>query len=91
LANIRSAVKRNRQAQKRRLRNVQVRTGVKGAVKKVREAILQGNLAAAKLALHQAERAIDKASSKGVLHRRAASRKISRLAHALAAAAPAKA
>ena len=91
MANIRSAVKRNRQAQKRRLRNVQVRTGVKGAVKKVREAILQGNLAAAKLALHQAERAIDKASSKGVLHRRAASRKISRLAHALAAAAPAKA
>lgn len=91
MANTRSAEKRNRQAQKRRLRNVQVRTGVKGAVKKVREAILQGNLAAAKVALHQAERTIDKASSKGVLHRRAASRKISRLAHALAAAAPAKA
>jgi len=91
LANTRSAEKRNRQAQKRRLRNVQVRTGVKGAVKKVREAITQGNLTVAKQALHEAERAIDKASSKGVLHRRAASRKISRLAHALAATAPAKA
>jgi small subunit ribosomal protein S20 len=91
LANTRSAEKRNRQAQKRRLRNVQVRTGVKGAVKKVREAIAHGDLAAARQALHQAERAIDKASSKGVLHRRAASRKISRLAHALTAAAPVKA
>ncbi len=91
MANTRSAEKRNRQAQKRRLRNVKVRTGVKGAVKKVREAIGQGNLAAAKLALHEAERAIDKARSKGVLHGRAASRKISRLAHAVSAAAPAKA
>lgn len=94
MANTRSAEKRNRQALKRRLRNVQVRTGVKGAVKKVREALGQGNLAAAKLALHEAERAIAKASSKGVFHRRTASRKISRLAHALhalGAAATAKA
>lgn len=84
MANTRSAEKRNRQAQKRRARNVQVRTGVKSAVKKVREAIARGDGAAAKQALHTAERAIGKASSKGVVHRNAASRRISRLAKAVA-------
>ena len=43
MANTASAEKRNRQAQKRRARNVQVRTGVKSAVKKAREAITQGD------------------------------------------------
>jgi small subunit ribosomal protein S20 len=84
LANTASAEKRNRQAQKRRTRNVQVRTGVKGAVKKVREAIEKGDGSAAKAALHVAEKAIGKASSKGVVHKNAASRKIGRLAHAVA-------
>jgi len=84
LANTRSAEKRNRQAQKRRARNVQVRTGVKSAVKKVREAIAKGDGTAAKQALAVAERSIGKASSKGVVHRNAASRKISRLAKAVA-------
>jgi small subunit ribosomal protein S20 len=92
LANTASAEKRNRQAQKRRARNVQVRTGVKSAVKKVREALGKGDAAAAKAALHAAERTLDKASSKGVLHRNAASRRIARLAHAVAQAAkPARA
>jgi small subunit ribosomal protein S20 len=91
LANTASAEKRNRQAQKRRARNVQVRTGVKTAVKKVREAVAKGDPAAAKQALAAAEKAIGKASSKGVVHKNAASRKISRLAHAVhKAAAPAK-
>jgi small subunit ribosomal protein S20 len=75
---------RNRQAQKRRARSVQVGTGVKSAVSKVREALEQGDGAAAKAALHAAERTIDRASSKGVLHRNAASRKIGRLATAVA-------
>ena len=43
MANTASAEKRNRQAQKRRARNVAVRTGVKGAVKKVREALDKGD------------------------------------------------
>jgi small subunit ribosomal protein S20 len=90
LANTASAEKRNRQAQKRRARNVQVRTSVKSAVKKVREAIAKGDASAAQ-ALKAAEKAIGKASSKGVVHKNAASRKISRLAHAVAkTAAPAK-
>ena len=91
MANTASATKRNRQAQKRRARNVQVRTGVKSAVKKVREAIEKGDGAAAKAALKAAERSIGKASSKGVVHKNAASRKIGRLAHAVAKAAAPKA
>jgi small subunit ribosomal protein S20 len=91
LANTVSAEKRNRQAQKRRARNVQVRTGVKSAVKKVREAVQKGDADGAKQALHGAERALEKASSKGVLHRNAASRRISRLAKAVAKSGAAKA
>ena len=86
MANTRSAEKRSRQADKRRLRNVQVRTQVKGSVKKVRELLAAGDGAAAKTALVAASRALDSAVSKGVLHRNAASRRISRLAHAVAKA-----
>jgi small subunit ribosomal protein S20 len=84
LANTPSAIKRNRQAQKRRARNTAVRTSVKNAVKKVREAIAKGDAAAAKAALPAAEKALSGATSKGVLHRNAASRRISRLAKAVA-------
>jgi small subunit ribosomal protein S20 len=90
LANTRSAEKRNRQSEKRRARNQGVRTRVKSAVKKVRESLEQGELAAAQEAFLAAARVIDKASSKGVVHRNTASRKISRLAKAVAKAAPAK-
>ncbi len=90
MANTASATKRNRQALKRRARNVHVRTGVKNAVKKVREAIEKGDGAAAKSALAAAEKSIGKASSKGVVHKNAASRKIGRLAHAVAKIGAAK-
>jgi small subunit ribosomal protein S20 len=89
LANTASAEKRNRRSQKRRLRNVQVRTGVKSAVKKVREAVARGDRTAAAEALKAAEKTIGKAASKGVLHRNSASRKISRLAHAVSRGATA--
>ena len=90
MANTPSAEKRNRQTQKRRARNQGVRTRVKSAVKKVRETLERGELAAAQEAFKVAARAIDKASSKGVVHRNTASRKISRLAKAVAKTAPAK-
>jgi small subunit ribosomal protein S20 len=90
LANTASAEKRNRQAQKRRTRNVGVRTGVKSAVKKVRDALEKGDAAGAKTALKAAERTLDRAASKGVLHKNAASRRISRLAHAVAKAGAGK-
>jgi small subunit ribosomal protein S20 len=82
LANTRSAVKRNRQAQKRRTRNIQVRTGLKSAVKKARDAVVHGDPAALKPALRAASRALDKAASQGVIHKNAAARRISRLAKA---------
>ncbi len=91
MANTASAEKRNRQALKRRARNVAVRTGVKGAVKKVREALATGDAAGAKAALGVAVKALDGAASKGVLHKNTASRRISRLAHAVAKASAAPA
>jgi small subunit ribosomal protein S20 len=90
LANTPSAEKRNRQAESRRARNLHVRTGVKSAVKMVREAVTQGDAAQAKQALHRAARVIDRAASKGVLHRNAASRKIARLSRAVSQVGAAK-
>lgn len=84
MANTRSAEKRNRQSQKRRTRNLAVRTRVRSAVKRVREAIVKGDGAATKQALVDAASTLAKAASKGVLHKNAASRKISRLAKATA-------
>jgi len=75
VANIKSAIKRIKQNEKRRLRNRAVRTKVRGAVKAVRAAEAQARPAA----MLEAIRAIDKAVTKGVLHRNNASRKISRL------------
>jgi small subunit ribosomal protein S20 len=83
LANTRSAEKRNRQSQKRRLRNQAVRTRVKGAVRKVRETLERGEGAEAKQAFATASRLLDQAAAKGVMHRNTASRRISRLAKAV--------
>ena len=80
-----SAEKRNRQAQKRRARNVQVRTSVKTAVKKVRDLAVKGDAAGARTALQSAVSALSRAASKGVLHGNAASRRIGRLTKAVAA------
>jgi small subunit ribosomal protein S20 len=86
LANTRSAEKRNRQAQKRRDRNVAVRTRVKGAVKNFRDVVAKGDGAASKQALLVATTTLAKAASKGILHKNAASRRISRMAKAVAKA-----
>jgi len=88
LANTRSAEKRNRQAQKRRARNVQVRTTLKTAVKKAREAIAKGE-ATAREAVQGAVRALDKAASRGIVHRNAAARRIARMVKAATKAAKA--
>ncbi len=82
MANTRSAEKRNRQALKRNARNSAVKTTVKTALKKAREAISSGDATKAKDAVKAATRALDKAASKGVLHARNASRHVARLAHA---------
>lgn len=74
-----SAIKRARQNEKRRLRNLHVRSTVKSAVKKVREAVSQKDWDAAQKALAKAIPLIQKACAKGVFHRNTRSRKISRL------------
>lgn len=90
MANHPSAEKRNRQRIKRTLRNRAVKSSVRTLVKRVRAAIATKDQAAAKVALEVAIKAVDKAASKGVVHVKAASRTVSRLAsqvHALTTAA----
>jgi small subunit ribosomal protein S20 len=84
LANTKSAEKRHRQSLKRRARNVNVRTTVKDAVKSAREAIASKDGAKTTDALKAASKTLNKAASKGVLHKRTAARRISRLAKAAA-------
>ena len=74
-----SAIKRSRQNEKRRLRNLQIRSTVKSSVKKVRIAIEGKDVEGAKKALLTAIPLIQKARSKNVLHKNASARKISRL------------
>ena len=79
MANHKSALKRNRQNAVRNARNTHIRSSMRTFVKKVREAVSAGDAEAAKAALAQAVPFIDKASTKGVIHKATASRKISRL------------
>jgi small subunit ribosomal protein S20 len=79
LANHKSALKRHRQSLKRRARNKAVKTRVKNMVKDVRQAVQSGDKEQALSALRQAESVLDKAAGKGVLHKRTAARKVSRL------------
>ena len=79
MANHKSAEKRNRQSQVRRLRNRINKTRVKSAIRKVNEAIAAGSAEEAKVALQEAIPVIAKTASKGTIHKRTSSRKISRL------------
>ncbi|TMA47584.1 MAG: 30S ribosomal protein S20 [Deltaproteobacteria bacterium] len=73
----------SRQSEKRRIRNQAVRTHVKHLVRVVRAAIAARDAPQAADTLARAARALDKAVTKGVLHRNTAARKIARLAHAV--------
>lgn len=79
MANHKSAEKRNRQSQDRRLRNRINKSQMKNAIRKVNEAVTAGSGDEAKEALAQAIPMIAKTASKGTIHKKAASRKISRL------------
>ena len=80
MANHKSALKRARQSDVRRVRNMGYKTRVKHAVKEVRTAIADNATDQAKENLIKAVSIIQKTSSKGVIHKKKASRKISRLA-----------
>jgi small subunit ribosomal protein S20 len=86
VANIKSQIKRNRQNETRRVRNKAARTSLKTDAKRVREAAFDGDQDSAQEALRVATRQLDKATSKGILHRRTAARRKSRLARTAASA-----
>jgi len=79
LANHKSALKRIRQNAKRNERNKSFRTLVKTVTKKVTTEVQAGNKEQALTELKRAEKVIAKVGGKGILHTRAASRKISSL------------
>jgi small subunit ribosomal protein S20 len=87
VANIRSQIKRNRQNERRAERNKAVRTALKTHTKKVRTAVAGGDRDGALERAREAARALDKAASRGVIHKRTAARRKSRLARAANAAA----
>jgi len=84
MANTKSAKKATRQIARRTVVNRSRRTRVRTAVRKVEEAIAAGDRAAAVAAMAEAEPAIIRAAQKGIVHRNAAQRKVSRLAHRIA-------
>jgi small subunit ribosomal protein S20 len=86
VANTKSAEKRSRQNAVRRARNQSVRTQVKSAVKRAREAFSGKDAAASQQALRDAMKTLSGAASKGVLHPKNAARRVSRLARSLASA-----
>src|SRR5207245_8828378 len=75
----RNVLKAARQALKRRTRNRAVLSGVKGVIKKLQTAIQQKQAGQATELLREASRALQRAASEGVIHRKAASRTLSRL------------
>jgi small subunit ribosomal protein S20 len=87
MANIKSAQKRARQAVRLRARNMGLRTAARSAIKDVQKAIAAGDKKAAAAALAKSQATIDRVASKGVVHRNAAARRKSRLAHAIKAMA----
>lgn len=79
MANHKSALKRARQNDIRRMRNKKTRTRVKSTVKSIRLAASDNAAETAVSQLDDAKSIIDKAAKKGVIHKNTAARKISRL------------
>jgi small subunit ribosomal protein S20 len=78
VANIKSQIKRNKQNEKHRLRNKSVKSSLKTAIRKYHRAVQAGDAATAEALLRDASRQLDKAASKGVIHKnQAANRKSS--------------
>jgi len=86
MANIKSQKKRNIQNEKRHQRNVAAKSALKTSTKRVHAAAAASDAEAASSAQLEASRALDKAASRGILHKRTAARRKSRLAKAANAA-----
>jgi small subunit ribosomal protein S20 len=81
-----SAKKRLRQSIERRAKNRAVKSAIKTQVRKVREAIMAGDLARADAEFRFAATKLDRAGAKRVIHPNAAARTKSRLSHLMKAA-----
>jgi small subunit ribosomal protein S20 len=80
MANIASARKRARQAEKRRQHNAALRSELRSAIRNVRKAIAAGDKKAARTVLQNATGVIDSIADKRIIHKNAAARHKSRLA-----------
>lgn len=83
MANIKSQIKRNKQNEKAAERNKAVRTALKTSTKKIRTAVDAGDAEEAMARQRENARALDKAVAKGIVHKRTAARRKSRLAKAV--------
>ena len=83
MANIKSQIKRNKQNEKAHQRNKAVKSELRTHVRKFREAVEAGNVEAATSALQVASRKLDKAVSKGVIHKNQAANRKSAIAKKL--------
>ncbi|MFE6775716.1 30S ribosomal protein S20 [Streptomyces sp. NPDC057702] len=80
MANIKSQIKRNKTNEKARQRNKAVKSSLRTAIRKTREAVATGDLEKATVAAREASKKLDKAASKGVIHKNTAANKKSALA-----------
>ncbi|RKS74854.1 ribosomal protein S20 [Actinomadura pelletieri DSM 43383] len=85
VANIKSQIKRNKQNEKARLRNKAVKSELKTAIRKFREAADEGRVEDAVALQRHAARKLDKAVSKGVIHKNQAANRKSAIAKRAAA------
>ena len=83
MANIKSQIKRNKQNEKAHQRNKAVKSELRTHVRRFREAVEAGNVEAATSALQVASRKLDKAVSKGVIHKNQAANRKSAIAKKL--------
>ncbi|MCX6463027.1 MAG: 30S ribosomal protein S20 [Pseudonocardiales bacterium] len=87
MANIKSQIKRVKTNEKRRQRNKSVRSSVRTAVRKFREAVESGDTEQATVLQRAAAKALDKAAGKGVIHRNQAANRKSAMAKRLSSTA----
>lgn len=83
MPNSASAKKRLRQSEDRRSRNRTVRSNIRSAVRKVREAVANGDVAASEDAFRVASKKLDQAASKNIYHDNKVARSKSRLSNAI--------
>ncbi|MFF2650537.1 30S ribosomal protein S20 [Streptomyces sp. NPDC058045] len=84
MANIKSQIKRIKTNEKARQRNKAVKSSLKTAIRRTREAVAAGDAEKANVLAREASRKLDKAVSKGVIHKNQAANKKSALASKVA-------